>query len=316
MGPSPQAADDHSVGLIGLGLMGEALAGGLLRRHRVIGWDTRASGRERLEHLGGEAAGSAREVIAEARVVVLSLPDGQTAAEVCEDLVSGRGRDPAVAGTLVVDTTTADPQWSVRTEQRLASTGVDYVDATVSGNAAQAVSGDVIFMLGGREGPTERARELLAPLGRAVYVLGGPGAGATAKLVVNHVLGVHRVVLAEALAVAEMADLPVDAMLEVLRDSAAASRAMDIWGGRMVDRSYRPAHSALGGTHGDLMLICEHAARVGASGVLAAAAAAALGDAVAEGLGDADNAAVMEVMLRRAGKRPPGGADQGSRNTR
>ena len=134
-----------------------------------------------------------------------------------------------------------------------------------------------------------------------MYAVGPVGAGARTKLVVNHVLSINRAAVAEGLAVAEKAGLDLEPVLEVLVDSAAYSKAMDIWGQRMVEGDHDPPASRVRQSHKDSRLINEHAEKVGASRALVEIVRQALVAAEEGGLSDADNSAIMEIMRRRAG---------------
>jgi len=261
------------VAVLGLGLMGGTIAGHLLDvGHRVLGYDPDPDRRSELAARGGESFASVGEAVAEADRVVLSLPNSVVMLEVCEEIIA------AEPGRVLV-----------------------YVDATVSGNAAQAARKDVIFMVGGDDHDVEVATALLEPLGRRVYAVGPLGAGSTAKLVVNHVLSINRAAVAEGLAVAEKAELDLTSMFEVLRDSAAYSKAMDIWGQRMVDGDHYPPASRVRQSLKDSRLINGHAESIGASHALVEVLRDALVEAESTGLAYADNSSVMELMRRRAG---------------
>lgn len=285
------------IAMIGLGLMGSTFAGHLLANGRaVVGYDPVAEmGREHLGR-GGTVAGSVAETVAAVDVVILSLPNSSIMLEVCREIAAA-----SVSDLLVVDTTTGDPDDVVAAAGILADAGVGYVDATVSGNAAMAAAKDIIFMVGGTESDVQLATELLETLGRRVYAIGPVGAGARAKLVVNHILSINRTALAEGLTVAEKSGLDLDSILEVLIDSAAYSRAMDIWGARMVAAEHYPPASRVRQGHKDSRLINTHAESLGASHGLVSVVRAALLEAEDAGLSDADQSAVMEVMRRRAG---------------
>lgn len=290
-------APEGPVAVIGLGLMGGILAAHLLEAGRAVaGFDPEPErGREHAAR-GGAVAGSIPDAVRDVAVVLLSLPNSHVSRDVCEQIaVSGR------PGALVIDTTTGDPDHAVEVGGLLAGAGIGFVDATISGNAGQARAGDIIFMVGGEQERAIAAAAFLAPLGRHVHLVGDVGAGCRAKLIVNHVLAINRVALAEGLAVAERAHLDLAPLLEVLRDSAAASKALDIWGERMIAGDHWPPASRVRQGLKDARLINEHAARVGASSELAKLVRAVLAEAEAGGLGDADQSAVMEVMRRRAG---------------
>ena len=286
-----------SIAIVGLGLMGGTLATHLLTEGRdVIGYDPVAErGREHLDR-GGTLAGSVAEAIGAVEVAVLSLPTSAIMVEVCREIATA-----PTGELLVVDTTTGDPDEVLVAAGLLAEAGVGYVDATVSGNAAMAAARDVIFMIGGTDAHVKTARVLLEPLARRVYAVGPVGAGSRAKLVVNHILSINRTALAEGLTVAEKAGLDLDSILEVLIDSAAYSKAMDIWGARMIAADYDPPASRVRQGHKDSRLINAHAESLGASHDLVQLVRSVLSEAEEAGFSDADQAAIMEVMRHRAG---------------
>lgn len=292
------------VAVVGLGLMGGVMAQHLLDAgHQVIGYDP---DRDRSQQLIRAAANPARFTVAssvarataEPQLVLCSLPNSEIMLEVCRQMVTAR---PVLANTLLIDTTTGDPADSLAAAGLLKAAGGAYVDATISGNSAQAADKDLIFMVGGSDADVARAKPVLATLGRQVHHVGAVASGSRAKLVVNHVLAVNRAVLAEGLTVAEQAGVDLEPMLEILRDSAAYSKAMDIWGRRMVAGDHYPPNSRIRQNHKDLRLITGHAATVGASADLVDVVRQILVEAEGDGLSDADNSAIMEVMRRRAG---------------
>jgi putative dehydrogenase len=286
-----------NVAVIGLGLMGGTFSEHFIDGgHRVFGYDPDPERGLELAARGGVACATIAEAVADAKLAVMSLPNSTVMLAVCAEIVAADCDD-----VLVIDTTTGDPNDSIAAAALLKDAGHAYVDATVSGNAAQFGERDVIFMIGGESKDVQVATDLLDPLGRKVYAVGGPGSGSRAKLVVNHVLSINRTAVAEGLAVAEKAGLDLDPMLEVLRDSAAYSKAMDIWGQRMVDGDHYPPASRVRQSHKDSRLINGHAEEVGASHALVEVVRQALVEAEETGLADADNSSVMELMRRRAG---------------
>ncbi|MST95261.1 MAG: NAD(P)-dependent oxidoreductase [Pedosphaera sp.] len=224
------------IGIIGLGLMGSALACRLRQGgFTVRGFDTDAQCVAAFVALGGEMAGDANAVLGACEVVLLSLPDHREVRAVLAEGVAHLR-----AGQIVVDTTTGDPDAAVESARQLAARGVFYLDATLSGSSAQAREGDVICMAGGEHEAFERCAELFRCVAREVVHTGAAGSGSKMKLVTNLVLGLNRAALAEGLALAGALDLDLAQTLAVLLKSAAYSRIMDTKGDKMISGDFTP----------------------------------------------------------------------------
>ena len=293
------------VGAIGLGLLGTALTSTLLDRGiPVLGYDPDPDRRREHEDRGGTSAGSIAEVAAGADRILLSLPTSAIVAEVC--LGPDGIATAAAAGTVLMDTTTAAPADSIATGEALAERGIDFLDTSVSGSSKMAAARDIVIMVGGDATALERVRPVLEAVARSVHHVGGRGAGARTKLIVNLALSAHRLVLAEALVVGERAGLDLPTLLEVLKDGAAYSKAMDGWGDRMVAGDHEQPMSRIRQGAKDSRLILAEGRAVGAPTLVASVVAQVLLIAETEGLGDADNSAVIEVLRRLAANLPPG----------
>jgi 3-hydroxyisobutyrate dehydrogenase-like beta-hydroxyacid dehydrogenase len=285
------------IAIVGMGLMGSTFARHLQAQgHTVTGYDPDPERMAEHEAAGGATAPTPGTAAAAGDLVLLSLPNSTVMLEVVED-IAANGRP----GSLVFDTTTGEPDRARQAARRLGDVGIEFADCTVSGNAAQTADKDIIFMVGGEAHQVARLLPILQPMSRAVYHVGAVGSGATAKIVVNHILSINRVAVAEGLTVAEKAGIDLESMIEVLRDSAAYSKAMDIWGDRMVTADHYPPASRVRQSHKDSRLINAFAEDLGAPHALTEVVRALLVEAEETGLSDADNSSVMEVMRRRAG---------------
>ncbi len=120
-------------------------------------------------------------------------------------------------GLVLIDTTTADSLLSAQLASRLRESGIDMLDATVSGTSRMCAGRDVSFMVGGSEERFVACSPIFSALGRQSFFMGENGTGALAKLVVNLVLGLNRMVLAEGLSLAGKAGIDRHRMLEVLK---------------------------------------------------------------------------------------------------
>src|SRR5688572_10113909 len=118
----------QSIGLIGIGLLGTALAERLLQAgYSIVGFDTSAARCGALSSLGGHAVESAASVTVSARKIVLSLPDSEVVESVVAEILAH-----CPAGTLIIDTTTGDPDRTSALAERLSDSGIEYVDATIA----------------------------------------------------------------------------------------------------------------------------------------------------------------------------------------
>ncbi len=281
------------IGLIGLGLVGSALAERLLAAgHIVSGFDLDESCCGRLTQLGGNSAASALEVATVADVCLLSLPTSNIVAMVLADLVK------LLAGKTVIDTTTGEPEATARLSAALAAQGVTYLDATIVGSSKQVLAGDVLVLVGGAEPAFHACHELFDCFARQTFYLGTSGSGARMKLVVNLVLGLNRAVLAEGLTFARACGVDPTRALEVLRAGLSYSRVMDTKGRKMLERDFA-VEARLSQHHKDVGLILDSARRADLELPLTQVHQRLLSAAESAGFGDADNSAIIAAFEQR-----------------
>ena len=279
------------IGLIGLGLVGGALAARLQRAgFCVVGFDMKATRRRALKQLGGRAAKSATEVFATCQRVLLSLPSS----EVVESIL--REASPQLRrGLRILDTTTGEPEATAHLGAALARRGVRYLDATIVGSSAQVATGDVLVLVGGRRGDFVAAREVLATFARQTFHVGPCGSGARMKLVVNLVLGLNRAVLAEGLVFAQRLGVSPRLALDILKAGAAYSRVMDTKGDKMLRGDFKP-QARLSQHLKDVRLMLAAAEQAGQRLPLSQVHRDLLEHAEQLGLGALDNSAILRAI--------------------
>lgn len=294
------SSSPQPVGLIGLGLLGGALGERLLSGGLpVLGHDLDPARGEALARAGGEIARDAAEAFARCRRVLLSLP---THVEVKAVLAAaGTAVQP---GHVILDTTTGDPEATSELAAALATRGVSYLDATVSGSSSQLREGSAVLMVGGDPAAFVGCQDLLAPLGRATFHCGSAGAGARMKLVTNVVLGLNRAALAEGLALAQALGLDARQALAVMQGGPAYSRIMDRKGERMLSGNFTP-EARLSQHLKDVRLILEQGDAAGLPMPLSRAHRSVLEAAESAGLGALDNSAIIRVLAARAAAHNP-----------
>jgi 3-hydroxyisobutyrate dehydrogenase-like beta-hydroxyacid dehydrogenase len=289
-----------SVGVVGLGLMGSAIAGRLVAAgHSVYGFTRGSAGRDAWVAAGGTTCSTAAEVAAQCSLVLLSLPDGTTSRQVCagpDGIIDGAGPE-----TLIVDTSTTSPGEAERLASLLGTAGIHFMDVGLSGSSTAVTQGTVLALAGGSHDDVRRAAAVLTTFCTKLIHVGEVGSGMQAKLVVNYVHAVNRLALAEGLVLAETMGMNLEQMLEILGSSAASSRAIDSWGPQMVHARHYPASSRIRTGMKDARLITELATLHGVPTPAWSQFVEVMTSAIAGGLAEADNSAVVEVLRRRVG---------------
>jgi 3-hydroxyisobutyrate dehydrogenase/2-hydroxy-3-oxopropionate reductase len=280
------------VAVIGTGRMGAAMVGRLLAAGHPVTVYNRT--RSRAEGLGAPVAPTAAEAVREASVVIVSLAD--------DDAVRAayRGEDGLIAGlrpgTVVCDTSTIAPATVREMAAEVAARGASLVDTPVSGSVALVQSGQLTVLAGGDAAALEQARPALSTFAARIVHLGGQGAGATMKLVVNSVVHGLNQALAEALVLAEKAGIDRAAAYDVFTNSAVAAPFVQYKRQSYVEPETAPVAFALDLVAKDLRLIAELADSVGARMPQLAANRAAVAEAVERGLGGKDMSALAQLL--------------------
>ncbi|MDX1944911.1 MAG: NAD(P)-dependent oxidoreductase [Pirellulaceae bacterium] len=279
------------VGIIGVGLLGTALAERMLAGgYAVLGYDANPARLDHLRALRGAGAVSPTAIAERCDTIVLCLPDSRTVGEV----VCALG-DALRPGMLLVDATTGDPEDTVALAAALRGRGIGYFDATLVGSSEQVRRGQGVVLLGGDPADASRAEPVLRTWSERRFHVGPAGSGARMKLVVNLVLGLNRAVLAEGLSLARAVGIDPQAALEVLRATPARSAVMETKGPKMVAGDFTP-QARLAQHRKDVGLIRQLARRAGALVPLSDVHEELLRRAVELGLGEADNSAILRAF--------------------
>ncbi|MEN9628339.1 MAG: hypothetical protein RJA10_1566 [Pseudomonadota bacterium] len=212
-----------NIGFIGLGVMGAPMARHLARAgHALTLLDLDRALTEALAlELGATAAATPAELARASEVVITMLPDGR----VVQQVVMGEGGvlEGVQAGTLLLDTSSAEPWLTGATGAALAGRGATMVDAPVSGAAWGAAEATLVFMVGGAPADVERVRPLLAVMGRSVHHLGPLGSGHAMKCLNNCITAMTFAATSEALVAGKRYGLDPEAMVDVLNECTGGS---------------------------------------------------------------------------------------------
>jgi 3-hydroxyisobutyrate dehydrogenase-like beta-hydroxyacid dehydrogenase len=287
-----------AVAVVGTGRMGAAMVG----RLRGAGVEvtvfnrTRSRAEQVAARTGAGVAGTAREAVAGADVVLVSLAD-----DAAVDAAYG-GPDGIVAGVhpgvVVADTSTIDPVTALRTGDLVRDRGGGHLDAPVSGSVPSVERGELAVLAGGEPADLDRARPVLDHLAKHVFAVGPAGTGATMKLAVNSVVHALNQALSEALVLAEAAGIARSTAYDVLAASAVAAPFVHYKRAAFEDPDGTPVAFSLDLMAKDLDLILALAERVAVPMPQARTNHAAAGDALAAGFAGRDMSAIAEHLRR------------------
>lgn len=281
-----------SIGFIGLGNMGGRMtrcivAGGM----PVLGYDRDEAAAARA---GATAAASARAVVEGADIILLSLPDST----VIERVLEGDGGiiGHVRPGQVIADMSTASAASTRRLAARFAEKGVAFVDAGISGGAAAAEKGALTLMVGGDADAVARLEPVFALIARKVIVMGGSGAGHTAKLLNNFLNAVSLAATAEVMVAGKKAGLDLHKLLEVLNASSGVNFATLNRFPKIVDGDYLEGGLTSKLMTKDVLLYCDLLHELGVSSLNAAGPMASFGLATALGYGDVISNRVVDAI--------------------
>jgi 2-hydroxy-3-oxopropionate reductase len=291
-----------TVGLVGLGQMGGAMCRTLLRAGwHVVVWDISAAAVAAAAEAGAEAATSPSEVATRGHLVITSLPDAHAVRAVAlgpAGLVASRTGD-----LLVVDTSTTSPTEARDLAADLATYGVGFLDAPVSGGVRGAETGQLSVMVGGSSDLLDRVRPVLSLLAKAVIPCGPVGAGQITKACNQLVVMATHESIAEALLLAEASGLDAWRVRDALMAGYAASPILEIQGPRMLERDFVPGGKARFHLK-DIATINELARHAGLELPAYAATARQVERLVEAGGGDLDNSALITLLSPDLAKPP------------
>jgi L-threonate 2-dehydrogenase len=280
---------NRAIGVIGLGIMGSAMASNLAKAgYRVHGYDIVPARRAALKKAGGVPESSAANVARAAGVLITSLPSAAALHAVAGEL-KARGR-------VVMETSTLPIDEKERARRTLARKGIALLDCPLSGTGAQARAKDLVVYASGDRKAFARAEPFMPGFSRAHHYLGAFGNGSKMKFVANLMVAIHNVSAAEGFVLGMKAGLAPQTIYKVQADSAGSSRMFQVRGPMMVAGKYGAATMKNALWQKDMKIIGEFATKLGVPTPLFNASAAIYNAAMAQGFAEDDTAAVCAVL--------------------
>jgi L-threonate 2-dehydrogenase len=287
------------VGMIGMGIMGSAMAANLVRAgFEVIGYDPVAACRRRHRKAGGIVAKTSGEVAGSANVVITSLPSANALLEVADQIA--KEKRPR---QIVVEASTLPIPVKETARRRLAAAGVTLLDCPLSGTGAQARVKDLVVFGSGDRAAFKKIIPILNGFSRGHYFIGKFGNGSKMKFAANLLVAIHNISAAEAVILARKSGLDPALAVKVLGDGAGSSRMLQVRGPMMAGRSYLPATVTNEIWRKDMKIIGAFVRQLGSAAPLFAATKAIYNAAIRQGYGKADTASVCAVLEAKRRRR-------------
>jgi 3-hydroxyisobutyrate dehydrogenase-like beta-hydroxyacid dehydrogenase len=288
------------VAFLGLGIMGSRMAANLARAGvELTVWNRSPEKAEGFcsEH-GARLARTPAEAAAAAEIVFTMVVDGPQVEHVL--LGPDGAAQGASPGTLCVDCSTIGPSMTRTIGTRLAERGLMMLDAPVTGSSPRAEDGTLTIMAGGDPADFQRAQPALAAMGTLIVYAGPLGNGQMVKVINNAVAATNAAVVGQAMLVAARAEVDLDALTQVMAAGSGGSTMLELKAGPMREHDYTTLFK-LAHMLKDVRLCLEEGEAAGAPFEFAAMTREILTAAMGRGLGEADFAALIEVLEATAG---------------
>jgi 3-hydroxyisobutyrate dehydrogenase-like beta-hydroxyacid dehydrogenase len=287
------------IAIIGVGLLGSAVASRLLAGgFAVVGYDSRPEPLKALGARGLEAAASLKDAVTGADAVFTVLPSLETVEAAVLGPAGILGSLPR--GGTVIQMSTISPTLTRRLAEATAAAGLGFLDTPMSGTSTMVERGDCTIFAGGDAALVERYRPVLAAIGKRTIHVGPVGSASLAKLATNLLVALNTAALAEALVLGVKGGLSPGALLDILKDSAGASKMVEVRGPLMVDHRFDPQMKVELFLK-DFRLMLDEGQRLGVALPLTSLTQQLCTATVAAGRGGEDLAALVTTFERMAG---------------
>jgi L-threonate 2-dehydrogenase len=287
----------ETVGIIGLGIMGGAIATNLRKSgHPVVGFDIDPAACERARGEGVTIADGPDAVVASAPVLLTSLPSFKAARKVMDEIAA-----QTCPGRVIVEMSTFALNEKLDLRDVAAKAGHVLLDCPLSGTGAQAKTGDLVVYASGDGGAIARCEAIFAGFARKSFDLGAFGNGTKLKFIANHLVAIHNVASAEAMVLAMKAGLDPTQVVEVVGAGAGSSRVFEMRAPLMAKNCYEPPTMQVRTWSKDMDAISAFARGMDAPTPLFDSTLSVYAAANSMGFGAVDTAAVCAVLESLAG---------------
>tara|TARA_B100000686_G_C16772380_1_gene966067 strand:+ start:1025 stop:1903 length:879 start_codon:yes stop_codon:yes gene_type:complete len=284
-------------GVIGLGIMGSAMAGCMVKKgFEIYGYDVSPKALRRAAKFGVHCKETIAECVSKVDIVVCSLPSPEALTWVCHEIINSADK-PLV----LIETSTLTIDDKLKAKKILKKNNHQLLDCPISGTGQQALKGDISVFASGDEDSIKKSGPVISAFSRENRYCGVFGNGSRMKFVANLLVTIHNTASAEALTLGIKAGLDPALIFDVISTSAATSRMFQVRGGMMINNKYDDVGMSNRLYQKDLDIISEFASNLNCPVNLFQAALPPYREALKQGLGEKDTASVFAVLKEQAG---------------
>ena len=284
-----------AVGIIGLGIMGSAIANHLVTAgYRTYGYDPDEVCQKNARSNGVITKDNASAVAKHSNFILMSLPNAQA----LDDTITQMLDNPNALALepILIDLSTLNLKCKTYNYDRLAKDGIALFDCPISGTGAQAKTGDIAIYASGPANIYNSLTPIFDCFACDVFYIGEFGQGTKMKIAANLLVAIHNVATAEALLLAINSGLDTDMFCKVISAGAGSSRIFELRGPLMAKETFTPPTMKLSVWEKDMAMIEQFANKMGSPTPLFSATSPIYEAALRNGLGEQDTAAVFTVL--------------------
>lgn len=283
------------VGFVGLGQMGFPMASNILKGgHEVKVFDMNAAQVQKLVENGAVAAKSPADAAEGSDFVITMLPNGQIVDSVVfgqNGIIETLGKD-----ALYIDMSTINPFESDSIRGKVEKAGRQMMECPVGRTSADAITGTLLLLAGGKHDQIAKAREVLMCMGNEMIDAGGPGMGIRLKIVNNYMSIALNALSAEAAVLCESMGLSLDVAIEMMKGTPAIrSHFLTTWQAKVLKNDLSPAFM-VDLAHKDLGIALDIANKLHAPLSMGAACREIYSQASSFGLGRKDWTSILTLL--------------------
>jgi 3-hydroxyisobutyrate dehydrogenase-like beta-hydroxyacid dehydrogenase len=287
------------IGIIGVGLLGSAVASRLLKGgFEVAAYDTRPDQVKALQAQGLIAAASIAEAAVDSDSVFTILPSLESVETTI--LRAGGLIETAPPRAILIQMSTISPELARRLAAAALASGLGFLDAPMSGTSAMVERGDCAIFVAGDRSRAEACQPIFDAIAKKTHYVGDAGMASLAKLATNLLVGLNTAALAEALVLGAKGGLAPAVLVEILKESAGASKMVDVRGPLMVSRRF-DAQMKIDLFLKDFKLMLDEGLRLGVPLPLTSVTQQLATATATAGRGDEDLAAIVTTFELLAG---------------